>query len=445
MIDVVDVPVALVERYRTRAPRYTSYPTAPQFHAVDPAAVDAALAGGAGPMAAYVHIPFCRSLCSYCGCHVEIRTRRTVGAGYVDRVLAELDLVAARLRPGRTLAQLALGGGTPTFLEPEDMARLVRGLGARLPLAPGADVSIEIDPRTVDGAYLDLLVDLGFNRFSFGVQDLDPVVLDAVNRAQDAGLVWDALARLQARGSFDINLDLLYGLPHQTEVSFARTLESVVQMRPTRIALFHYAHVPWMKPAQKLVERAGLPDAATRAGLFSLAGRCLVDAGFVAIGMDHYALPGDALVAAAADGSLQRNFMGYTTRAGLDQIGLGVSAIGFFGGVYAQDLKDRDRWEAEIAGGALPVERGFVLSADDRERRAIIMDLFCNFRATFASRRFAPELERLAPLVRDGLVLPREDGLDVTPLGRHFIRNVCSVFDRYFESDPAQRRYSATA
>jgi oxygen-independent coproporphyrinogen-3 oxidase len=439
------VPAELVERYRTRAPRYTSYPTAPHFGPVAADAIDAALGRGSGPMSAYVHVPFCRSLCHYCGCHVEIHARREIGREYVDNLLAEADLVAARLRPGRTLDQLALGGGTPTFLLPEDMARLVSGLRARWPFTSGADISIEVDPRTIDEAGLDQLVDLGFNRYSFGVQDFDATVLQAVHRDQPADLTQRAVRRLRERGRFDLNFDLMYGLPHQTEASFRPTLDAVVAMRPTRVALFLYAHVPWMKPAQKLVERHGLPDAATRARLFALANEVLGEAGYEPIGMDHFALPGDELLRAQAEGTLQRNFMGYTTRAGLDLVGLGVSAIGSFGGAYAQDLKDRAAWAAKIAAGELPTDRGYVLSDEDKRRRQVIMSLFCNFTVDLAPGEFPEERMRLAPLGADGLVRVDGDTVFVTPLGRHFIRNVCAVFDRYLEADAAARRYSHTA
>jgi len=442
---VLEVSEELVARYRTRAPRYTSYPTAPQFGPLPEGAVAAALGRDTGPLSAYVHIPFCRSLCHYCGCHVEINTRRSVGAGYVDTVLAEADLVAAHLQPGRLLDQLALGGGTPTFLEPDDMARLVDGLRARWPFTPTADISIEVDPRTIDAAYLNRLVDIGFGRYSFGVQDFDATVLEAVHRAQPADLTLSAVRTLRARGDYDLNFDLMYGLPHQTPESFRTTLDVVVAMRPTRIALFLYAHVPWMKPAQKLVEKHGIPDAALRSRLFVLANEVLAAAGYETTGMDHFALPGDALLAAQAGGTLQRNFMGYTTRAGLDQIGLGVSAIGSFGGVYAQDLKDRDAWSARIAAGELPVERGFVLSADDTRRRAVIMALFCNFRVILSPGEFLDERARLTPLIADGFVVLDRDTVTVTPLGRHFIRNVCAVFDRYLEADAGARRYSHTA
>ncbi len=446
---VLEVPEELVARYRTRAPRYTSYPTAPQFAPIANDAVVGALARNDGPLSAYVHIPFCKSLCHYCGCHVEIHARRSVGAGYVDTLLAEADLVAARLRPGRTLDQLALGGGTPTFLEPDDMARLIDGLRARWPFTPGADISIEVDPRTIDDAYLDRLVDIGFGRFSFGVQDFDATVLAAVHREQPADLTLRAVQVLRARGNFDLNFDLMYGLPHQTPETFRTTLDTVVAMRPTRIALFLYAHVPWMKPAQKLVEKHGIPDATARSRLFVLANEVLGAAGYEPIGMDHFALPGDDLLVAQANGTLQRNFMGYTSRAGLDQIGLGVSAIGSFGGVYHQDLKGREAWTAKIEAGELPTDRGFVLSEDDEQRRRIIMELFCNFTVRLEPDAYADERARLAPMVADGFVTldPAPSGctVTVTPLGRHFIRNVCAVFDRYLEADAAARRYSSTA
>lgn len=439
------VPDELVARYRTRAPRYTSYPTAPQFGPIPTGAVDAALAKNDGPLAAYVHVPFCRSLCHYCGCHVEIHARREIGREYVDRLLAEADLVAKRLRPGRTLDQLSLGGGTPTFLFPDDMARLVDGLRARWLFTPDADISIEVDPRTIDDDYLDRLVALGYRRFSFGVQDFDATVLEAVHRAQPADLTLRAVQRLRSHGNFDLNFDLMYGLPHQTPETFRTTLDTVVAMRPTRIALFLYAHVPWMKPAQKLVEKQGLPEANTRARLFSLANEVLGAAGYEPIGMDHFALPGDELLRAQADGTLQRNFMGYTTRSGLDQIGLGVSAIGSFGGVYAQDLKGRPEWAAKIEAGELPIERGFVLTDDDIRRRHVIMQLFCNFTVELQPGEFMDERTRMAPMVDDGFVAFEGDTLRVTPLGRHFIRNVCATFDRYLEGDLAARRYSHTA
>lgn len=439
-------PQSLVEKYRTRAPRYTSYPTAPWFHNVQPAQVHQALASGQGALSAYVHIPFCKSLCSYCGCHVEIRgSNRELGAAYVSTVLAELALVNNHLNAHRPLAQLALGGGTPTFLLPADMARLIEGVYARHARGDRADISIEIDPRTVSDDYLDTLVSLGFNRFSLGVQDFDANVLGAVNRPQPQHVVENVVNRIRKHGSFNLNFDLMYGLPHQDEARFAATIDEMLRIRPTRVALFHYAHVPWMKPAQKLVEREGLPSSHLKAALFTLAQSKFAEAGYAQIGMDHFALPGDDLVAASKNGSLQRNFMGYTTQGGLDQIGLGVSAIGSFGGMYAQDRKDRTAWTAQIEAGQLPIERGFVLSNEDLARRSIIMDLFCNFQAEFSPADYPSEWAKQGELESDGLVVRKANGLLVTPLGRHFIRNVCAVFDAYLEADASSRRYSATA
>lgn len=466
----------LVARYRTRAPRYTSYPAAPHFHPLDPAALDDALARVRGDLSLYVHLPFCTHLCLYCGCHVEIRASREIATPYVDLLLREFDLWLARAPGADRLAQLCLGGGTPTFLRPDQMEALVRGLQARLPWRPDIDASIEIDPRSVagdgggtdrsadgtadgtaDGAasgegYLERLVALGFNRFSLGVQDFDPEVMAAVARPQPEHLTRAAVATLRRLlPAADLNLDLMYGLPHQTEATFDRTLGAVTDIRPSRIALFHYAHVPWIKPAQKVLEKRGLPGSDLKARLFSLATDRLLAAGYRVIGMDHFALPGDALLAAQEAGQLQRNFMGYTTHASLDQLGIGVSAIGSFAHSYAQNHKDRETWAARIASNALPVERGYLLSPGDLCRRALIMDLFCNFSAHLSpgdADALAAELARLAPLQADGLVEihadPAGTRLQVTPLGRHFIRNVCAAFDEKLEADAGQRRYSMT-
>lgn len=445
---------SLIARWRTRAPRYTSYPTAPQFHPISATDVDAAHARGYGPFAAYIHLPFCVQRCLYCGCHVEIQRKREVADPYVEAVIAEARLRSARMQEGRMLSQLSLGGGTPTFLLPEQMQRLVTGLRAAWSFAEDADLAIEIDPRSVDDAYLGQLVDLGFNRFSFGVQDLDPEVLRVVHRDQPVDLTERALASLRSRGSFDINIDLVYGLPEQTPERFSNTVAVIAALRPTRIALFQYAHVPWIKPAQKVLERYTMPDSDAKAEMFAIALKTFTAAGYEAVGMDHFALPGDALLAAQTEGTLQRNFEGYTTHGGLDLFGLGVSAIGSFGGIYAQDRKDRAVWTDEINEGRLPTERGFVLSAQDELRRRVIMALFCNLTVTLDqvdATALAAPIASLAPLIDDGIVTvgSPEAGagcrIEITALGRHFIRNVCAAFDAYLEADAAQRRYSVTA
>ncbi|MBT3223341.1 MAG: oxygen-independent coproporphyrinogen III oxidase, partial [Proteobacteria bacterium] len=383
------------------------------------------------------------------GCFVEIRQRREVANSYVSALISEVELVADKMRSQRTMAQLALGGGTPTFLLPEQMERLFRALDGLFPHEPHADLSIEVDPRTVDLEYLQLLFDLGFRRFSFGVQDFDQEVMALVNRPQPAENTEKAVDFLRGLGNSSINLDLLYGLPLQNCDRFSKTLARVVQMRPSRIALFHYAHVPWMKPAQKLLDRHPRPDSEEKAAMFVLAEEVLGAAGYRRLGLDHFALPHDALLQAADRGELGRNFQGYTTHADLDLIGLGVSAIGSFGGIYAQNTKERVEHAAQVEAGRLPIVRGYRLSHEDKVRRELIMTLMAQFGLRWNERlkreHFAEELRALEPMEADGLVNLSEDGIEITPLGRDFVRNVCAVFDQYFEGDPASRKYSHTA
>lgn len=441
-------PPELAAKWRTRAPRYTSYPSAPHFHPLDPDDVDAAHARVGPTLAFYVHVPFCRSLCHYCGCHVEVRTDRTrTSAPYVDRLLDELATRAILLPEGRGLGQLAIGGGTPTWLLPDDLARLVGTITTLYAPTPDAERSIEIDPRTVDTAMLERLVELGFDRFSVGVQDLNVEVVSALNRHQTPEQVGEAIDTLRGLGISGINIDLMYGLPGQTPEGFQRTLDDVVTLNPSRIALFLYAHVPWMKPAQKLVEKKGLPDAQVRAELFARAVATFEGAGWRRIGLDHFARPGDELLIAQANGTLQRNFMGYTTKAGLDLVPLGPSAIGYLGGTYVQNEKDRPAWEAAVRAGRVPTLRGHTLDAEDQLRKRVILDLSCNFHATispFERVVLAESLAALAPLAADGIVTLDPEGVRITALGRHFVRNVCAAFDAYLVDDGALR-HSMTA
>ncbi len=439
----------LQEKYRTRAPRYTSYPTAPHFRALgDDEARAAAARAGARPLSVYAHIPFCKTLCLYCGCSVEIQGRREVGTPYVDMLLREIDLWVGAGLEGSTCDQLALGGGTPTFLLPSDMARLVHAIDAAFPPTADGERAIEVDPRTVSPETLDQLLDLGFRRLSFGVQDFDEAVLAAVKRPQSYSCVEGHVRHMQQRGLGEINLDLMYGLPGQTTATFGPTLEKVLALGPSRIALFLYAHVPWLKPAQKLLEaRIPAPDERTR--IFELATRVLTDAGYVPVGMDHFALPDDPLVRAQEAGTLHRNFMGYTTRRGRDMLGVGVSSIGLLGGAYLQSYKPRGPWSEAIAAGRLPTERGHVMTPEDSVRRDIILDLFCNFQTTMATdlarQVLASASARLAPMIEDGLVEVVGDDVRVTATGRGFIRSVCGAFDAFLEADVTARRYSQTA
>jgi oxygen-independent coproporphyrinogen-3 oxidase len=442
---------AVVARHRTRAPRYTSYPAAPHFRPLAAEALASAWWSGEGPLSLYVHLPFGQSLCWYCGCHVEVRRRTSVAEAYVERVLAEARLVQARLRPGRLAAQLHLGGGTPTFPEPAVLRRLVRGLEEIFPPQAGVERSIEVDPRTIDVPRLEALLELGFQRFSFGVQDFDVEVMAGVHRPQAPESTESALAWLRARAPVQSNFDLLYGLPGQTVARFERTVDRVIGLRPDRISVFPYAHVPWLKPAQRLLERQGLPDPELRGAIFAATAARLLAAGYQRIGMDHFALPGDALAVAWRERTLTRGFQGYQTGATLDLIGLGVSAIGSFGSAYAQNVKGLARWEQEVDAGRLPVERGFLLSADDRLRRSAILALLARFELRWAEldhpdprAALADAWPRLEALAADGLLEVHPWGLRLPEEAWAFARNAAAAFDAYLVEDGAQPRYSAT-
>lgn len=452
----LDVPKAMWTRYSTRAPRYTSYPTAPQFHDAfdrDFARAEYEAVRGRDAISLYLHIPYCERRCLYCGCHLFIKKDRTVGREYVTRILREAELVTGLIGRGRRVLQLALGGGTPNFLLPEDMRRLIEGLRERFEFPADGERSIEIDVRTVDEDYIDALLDLGFNRFSLGVQDLNVEVIDRLRKNQSSDYVGRVVEHLRRRGVMNaLNFDLMYGLPGQTAETMAGTVDEVIAMRPSRIALFGYAHVPWIKPHQAGVEKLGLPGDAERVAIWGTAFTKFQDAGYVPIGMDHFAEPEDELYRAQIRGVLHRNFMGYTTHRGLDQVALGVSSISAVGAVYVQNEKEVTDYDTFVDRGELPWIKGYVLTDDDRLRRDLIIDLFANFHLDIAAfekknglrfaEAFAPELERLAPLVADGLMEITPEAIHVFPMGRFFVRNVCMVFDRYLGGDTA--RFSKT-
>lgn len=450
----LDIPGDLLERYSTSGPRYTSYPTAPQFREDfdEDRILEAWKRSQGGGLAVYVHVPFCRTRCLYCACFTETGHRRETVDLYLRAILREADRLLAVIDASRAVEQLAIGGGTPTFLRPEQMRFLVEGLAARLRFSAEAERSIEIDPRRADDAYLDVLLGLGFNRFSFGVQDLDGRVQRYVARVLSERKLAGLIEHLQKRGAGAVNLDLMYGLPGQSEESFSHTIARIVRLRPSRLALFGYAHVPWISPHQRVLERLGLPGARERARLFGLAYRRLLDAGYVHVGMDHFALPDDELVRALESRTLTRNFMGYTTRRGLDLVGIGASSISSVGGTYTQNGKNIPVYIRKAGGSTWA--RGLLLGGEDLMRREIILDLFCNFHLDIAAferrfavqfaQHFATELVRLAPMEIDGLVRVSRDAVEVTPLGRFFIRNICMCFDQYLRSREAGIRYSAT-
>lgn len=439
----------ILARHDRPGPRYTSYPAAPRFSGEfgEDALFEAIAASNEMPipraLSLYVHVPFCESPCFYCGCNRVITRDASRGTRYVERLRREIDLVAPRFSRDREVVQLHFGGGTPNFLDPEALGGVVGHLRGRFPFAIGArtDLSIEVDPRTVAPSTMPLLAAAGFNRISLGVQDFDPAVQAAVNRHQTEAQTRDIIEAARRTGIRSVNVDLIYGLPRQTLEGFAATLDAVVDMRPDRIAVYAYAHFPSMFPAQRRIRAEELPSASEKIALLGLAVEHLVQAGYVYIGMDHFALPLDELAVAQREGSLHRNFMGYTTHADTDLVGFGASAISRVGSAYSQNHRDVAAWSVAIDGGHLPVMRGLALDEDDLLRGELIQSLMCHGEIDFRAlgdrhgvdaRPLLDEaLPRLAPLAADGLVEREGARLRVTPRGRLLVRVVAGCFDRY--------------
>lgn len=437
---------ALLRQYDRPGPRYTSYPTAVEFNeSFDSAAYRGRLEAAASmenePLSLYVHLPFCEARCSYCGCMVIITRKREIAARYLDYLEREIAMLAQALGPRRRVVQHHWGGGTPTYLEPHQIERLHAAVARHFEFDPQAERAIEIDPRVTSREQLVLLRTLGFNRLSMGIQDFTPEVQDAINRRQTEAQTRELYGYARDVGFDSVNVDLIYGLPRQGLDTFRRTLNSVVGMRPERIAVYSYAHVPWLRPHQKAIRAEDLPDAGLKFELFGAAVETFLDAGYAQIGMDHFALPGDELAIAADEHRLHRNFMGYTTRPAPDMLGVGVSAIGDVRGAFAQNSKKLPAYYAALDQGRFPTERGYALSEDDLVRRQVIKELMCNFHVSRArieeqfgidfDRYFAAELEQLALPADDGFLRMTADGLDVTARGRLFVRNICMAFDKY--------------
>jgi oxygen-independent coproporphyrinogen-3 oxidase len=457
---MTNVSPELLQRFDVPGPRYTSYPTADRFvEAFTAADYGQALVqrrnGPAGltmPLSLYVHIPFCESLCYYCACNKIITKHHNRAVSYLRYLSREIDLHTAQLGQGQTVTQLHLGGGTPTFLSDDELRELMAMLRRSFTMVPGGEYSIEIDPRTVDGTRLRALADMGFNRLSFGVQDFDPDVQKAVHRIQPFEQVSELMAQAREVGFDSINVDLIYGLPRQTPESFARTLAQVAQLRPDRIALYAYAHLPERFKPQRRITTADLPGAAAKVAMLTQSLAAFMAAGYVYIGMDHFALPNDALAVAKRQGRLHRNFQGYSTQPDCDLIGLGVSAIGRIGATYSQNAKTMEEYCDHLDQGRLPVVRGLALNRDDLARRAVIMALMCQGQVLFESIElawlldfrsyFAAELEQLRSLADAGLVLLDESGIQVTAQGWFFVRAVAMVFDRYLQADRNRARFS---
>ena len=452
------VDAALLAKYPSTGPRYTSYPTADRFHErFGPAAALRQLkrrgeSTSSEPLSLYVHLPFCDTLCLYCACNKVVTRDRARASRYLDYVEREILTQRGAIGRDEAVSQLHWGGGTPTFLPVAEMSRLMESLRGFFNFRPDGEYSIEIDPRRLEPGTIDALAALGFNRLSIGVQDFDAAVQRKVNRIQSVDETARAMMAARAAGFRSVNLDLIYGLPGQSAATFGPTLDAVLDLQPDRIALYAYAHLPEVYPSQQRIDAAELPTPEERIGLLTLAIERLTAGGYLYIGMDHFALPGDDLALAQARGALQRNFQGYSTHARTDLLAFGVSAISSVGGTYGQNHRDLDHYYASLDRGELPVFRGHELDPDDLIRREVIQQIACNFRLRFDELEarlgirfatyFAAEDARLAQLEADGLLVREPGGLAVTPRGRLLVRVVCMAFDRHLAEARAPARYS---
>ncbi|MFO1319828.1 MAG: oxygen-independent coproporphyrinogen III oxidase [Burkholderiales bacterium] len=453
---VIDPDV--LRRFGYAGPRYTSYPTADRFvEAFDEESYRSwikrrRIGGVARPLSLYVHLPFCDTVCFYCACNKVVTRDRSKSAKYLRYLAMEAELVSQVIDGDRLLCQLHWGGGTPTFLNPDELRELMGMITSHFQLSPDGEYSIEIDPRSVAPGTITLLAELGMNRMSLGVQDFDPEVQRAVNRIQGEDITRAAISEARAAGFRSINLDLIYGLPKQNPISFNRTLEKVIDIAPDRIALYSYAHLPHLfKPQRRILDK-DLPAPETKLQMLTLAIRRLSDAGYIYVGMDHFARPDDELSVAQRRGRLHRNFQGYSTHAECDLVALGVTAIGSIGPTYVQNVRTLDEYYNRLDRGVLPVLRGIELSADDLVRRTIIQSLMCHNAVSIESLEiahlidfrtyFSAELQDLRPFIADGLVEFDEEWLTVTPKGRLLVRAICMVFDRYLRLQQRTASYS---
>jgi oxygen-independent coproporphyrinogen-3 oxidase len=443
----IQVTPDLLARYDVPGPRYTSYPTVPAWTSpFGPAEYREALGELAGlegdPVSVYVHLPFCEYRCHYCACNVTVAKRTGVADGYLDRVERELDLVTEILGRERRAVELHLGGGTPNFLTAAQFGRLTDMLQRRFALAPKAERSLEADPRLVTHEQLVTVRELGFQRISYGVQDLDPAVQAAIGRVQPEAVVREAVELARRAGFEGINIDLIYGLPEQTAVRFEHTLKAALALRPDRIACYNYAHVPQVRANQRLIDASALPSREDKFHLFRMAVDTFTGSGYEWIGMDHFARSTDDLALAARERRLHRDFMGYTTRATPHLLAFGMSAIGDVAGCFVQNVPRTGEYQRVLDAGELPVERGHRLSDDDRARRHAILHLMCNLELPYGLVP-PPEEEShacLRPLVDDGLVTTHNDRYEVTPIGRYFLRNVAMALDVYLPRQLASAR-----
>ncbi len=449
---------ALIEKYDYAGPRYTSYPTAPQFHegfgAEQYMQAAAATNQSGNPLSLYFHIPFCDTVCFYCACNKVVTKDRAMTAPYLQRLHREIAMQGDLFDRSRLVEQLHWGGGTPTFLSHAEMRELMRVTREHFTLADDehGEYSIEIDPREASAETITLLREIGFNRMSLGVQDFDQRVQKAVNRVQPEEQTMTVLQAARDQGFRSISIDLIYGLSHQTVESFRRTLERIIEVGPDRLSVFNYAHLPQLFMPQRRINEEDLPSPQEKLDILKMTIELLTSAGYLFIGMDHFARPDDELASAQRDGTLYRNFQGYSTHSSCDLVAMGVTSIGMVGPTYSQNVRTIEEYSERIDGGQLPIFRGIELNLDDEIRRDVITRLICHFALDYAavesrwdivfSDYFSAELERLAEMVSDGLLELDDSGIRVLPRGRLLIRNICMAFDRYLAAKQEQKNFS---
>ncbi len=458
MTAALDLDLELLRRLDKNGPRYTSYPTADRF--VEAFNADSyaswvakrTIGGAARPLSLYVHIPFCNTLCFYCACNKVITKDKSKAADYVRYLIKEMDMQAELLGRGQVIEQLHFGGGTPTFLSDAEIAEVMNAIRNNFKLIDNGEYSIEIDPRKVTDETIALLGSAGFNRISVGVQDFDEAVQRAVNRIQSEQETLRVIRAARANGFKSVSIDLIYGLPKQTLAGFGATLDKVIAVNPDRLSIYNYAHMPTLFKPQRRISEDDLPDAQTKLDILGMAVKKLTDAGYVYIGMDHFAKPEDELAVAQRQGRLHRNFQGYSTHSDCDLVALGVSAIGKVGPTYSQNFRDLENYYDALDRDVLPIMRGLELNADDVLRRAIIQALMCHFELAYEpfntaylvdfEQYFATEMPELLEYQREGLLVLSPQGLTVTAQGRMLIRNICMVFDKYLRTRTEHAKYS---
>lgn len=443
----------LIRKYDKPGPRYTSYPPATEFTSTvgEREYKEKLLESNLQrrPLSLYFHIPFCESACWFCGCNVIISHRKDVTRRYLDYIYREMDLLKEYLDTTRPVVQLHWGGGTPNFLSKEEIREFFGKIGEVFSIQKDAEISVEIDPRYLSEGQLEVLKEVGFNRISMGLQDLDPEVQRAINRIQTYELMKKVIKDLRDLGFRSINIDLIYGLPYQTPQKFKETIEKTIELDPDRVAVFNFAYVPWLKPLQRKIDPSTLPPPEDKLTILEMTIEIFQRNGYVFIGMDHFAKPDDELAQAQREGSLWRNFQGYTTKKGVDLVGIGATSIGMLYDGYFQNYKTIREYYLALDGGKLPIMRGFILNHEDIIRREVIMDLMCNFQCKFNKiekmfgidfeSHFSPELEELQDMERDGLLKIEDRAIKVLPEGRLLIRNIAMVFDQYIKSSKEQR------